>query len=311
MATHSQQLQAIQEQIGRKKHLEAALNDLYVQRAELIDKTEQLKTVMLDEQKDVDRLEHGSLSAFFYEIIGKKDEKIAKEKKEAYAARVKYDAAARELEAVESELRRSEAEIESLQSCEENYERLLQEVLTEIKVSGNPLGEKIVQIEQRISALHSQQKELEEAIAAGKIAMSTVDTVRSHLDDAEGWGTWDIFGGGLLSDIAKHDALDSAQQAVEQLQVQLRAFKTELVDVSVDVNIQASIEGFLGFADFFFDGLFADWAVMEQIEQAVRQVNNTKSQLSDVLNRLQEMETTTQLELNHCHQQLSEVAVTA
>ena len=56
----------------------------------------------------------------------------------------------------------------------------------------------------------------------------------SHLSDAEGWATWDLFGGGLLSDIAKHSALDAAQDAVNVLQSKLRSFKTELVDVNMD-----------------------------------------------------------------------------
>ena len=39
------------------------------------------------------------------------DEQLNKEREEAYAARVKYDAAARELTAVEDELARYEAEL--------------------------------------------------------------------------------------------------------------------------------------------------------------------------------------------------------
>ena len=40
------------------------------------------------EQADVDRLEGHSLATFFYQVIGKMDEKLDKERQEAYAARV-------------------------------------------------------------------------------------------------------------------------------------------------------------------------------------------------------------------------------
>ena len=35
-------------------------------------------------------------------------------------------------------------------------------------------------------------------------------------------------GGGLMADLAKYEELDDAQEQIEQLQVELRRFKTEL-----------------------------------------------------------------------------------
>ena len=116
-----------------------------------------------------------------------------------------------------------------------------------------------------MAKLHSQIKELTEAIWAGKDALRTTHQVLETLDSAKGWSTWDIVGGGLLVDIAKHRELDHAQEQVEQLQIDLRRFKTELVDVEITAELQVSVDGFLKFADFFFDGLFADWAVLDHI----------------------------------------------
>ena len=58
----------------------------------------------------------------------------------------------------------------------------------------------------------------------------------------------------------------------ELLQGTLRAFKTELTDVEVIADMQVNIDGFLRFADYFFDGLFADWSAMKRISQAQGQV---------------------------------------
>ena len=44
-----------------------------------------LEKSKLAEQADVDRLEGHSLAAFFYQVIGKMDEKLDKERQEAYA----------------------------------------------------------------------------------------------------------------------------------------------------------------------------------------------------------------------------------
>ena len=75
-------------------------------------------------------------------------------------------------------------------------------------------------------------------------------------------------GGGLMADLAKYEELDDAQEQIEQLQVELRRFKTELSDVEIAADLQVTVDSFLKFADFFFDGLFADWAVLDHINQA-------------------------------------------
>ena len=144
----------------------------------------------------------------------------------------------------------------------------------------------------------SQKQELQEAVDAGSAAVACADQILSELDSAEDWGTWDLIGGGLITDLVKHGHLDEAQAAVENLQTQLRRFKTELADVTIDADIQVSIDGFLRVADYFFDGLFADWAVLDQIHQSQEQVHRTRSQICGVLDHLQTLLEQTQGEIS-------------
>ena len=87
----------------------------------------------------------------------------------------------------------------------------------------------------------------------------------------------------------KYEELDDAQEQIEQLQVELRRFKTELSDVEITADLQVTVDSFLQFADFFFDGLFADWAVLDHINQAQSRVENTKGQIKRVLALLKKM----------------------
>lgn len=289
MTYYDEKLQQLQEQMARSKQLEAMIKELRNQRDSLTAQVRELESIKLEEQADVDRLEGRSLAAFFYNVIGKMDEQLDKERQEAYAARVKYDAAARELEGVEADLRRYESELSALRGCEHRYDEVLKEKADAIKAAGGSNGEEILKLEERNAFLESQKKELQEAISAGNAALSTTQQVLSSLDSAEGWGTWDLFGGGLVADLAKHRHLDEAQGAIEQLQSQLRRFKTELADVTIQADMQVNVDGFLRFADYFFDGLFADWAVLDKINQSQSQVQNTKSQIASVLSRLDSM----------------------
>lgn len=312
MSLYDEELHRLHQEQERKRQLERMTADLRAQRAQLAEKAAELEQSKLAEQADVDRLEGRSLAAFFYGVIGKMDEKLTQERAEAYAARVKYDAAARELASVEEDLERKEAELSRLEGCEARYEEALRRKQEALKASGGPTAGEILRLEERLSGLESRGKEIGEAICAGGEALSTADRILQSLDSADGWATWDLFGGGLIADIAKHDHLDNAQAAVEQLQVQLRRFRTELVDVgSIQADFHVSIDGFLRFADYFFDGLFADWAVMDQINQSQQQVRSTRSQIAQVLSQLDEMLQSAQAEQSAAQTELEALVLEA
>ena len=92
MNYYDQQLQKLLAQCARKRRLEASAAELRRQRDTYAARAEELEQTMQEEQADVDRLEGRSLAAFFYNVVGKMDEKLTQERQEAYAARVKYDA---------------------------------------------------------------------------------------------------------------------------------------------------------------------------------------------------------------------------
>lgn len=286
MTAYDTQLQQLQEQAARRQRLISVTRELRRQRETFSARVQELETVMRKEQADVDRLEGRSLAAFFCNVLGRMDEKLDQERREAYEARVKYDAAARELAETEQELRRSEEELAALQGCEERYEAALREKARAVKAAGGAAAEKLLELERHIAMLDGRKRELDEAVSAGGAALCTAEEVLSSLDSAEGWGTWDILGGGLISDLAKHSRLDEAQEAIERLQSQLRRFRTELADVAIDADMQVNVDGFLRFADCFFDNLFTDWAVLDHIHQSQGQVRDTRDQIQSLLSRL-------------------------
>lgn len=289
MNYYDQQLQKLLAQCARKRRLEASAAELRRQRDTYAARAEELEQTMQEEQADVDRLEGRSLAAFFYNVVGKMDEKLTQERQEAYAARVKYDAAARELAGAEEDLCRCQAELDTLGDCEVRYAALLREKTQAVKAAGGAVAEQILAWEERSAYLESQERELREASAAGQNALLTAEQILESLNSAENWGTWDLVGGGLMADLAKHSRLDDAQESVEYLQSQLRAFRTELADVTISADFQVNIDGFLRVADYIFDGIFADWAVLDQINRSQAQVEDTRDQISGVLHHLHQM----------------------
>ena len=281
-------LSLLQAQLTYKKRLEAMLSELRAQEAPLRKKTAELEQSMLSERKDVDRLEGHSISGFFYLLAGKMDEKLDNERREFYAARAKYDTCLRELEAICQDIEATVEDLEDLADCETKYADALEAKRLAIESAPTEDAQTLLKQEETLSYLTGQERELQEAIAAGTAALRTTADICQLIESAKDWAAFDLLGGGFLADLAKHDKLDEAQQQISQLQIQLQRFNKELSDVTIRADLQVSIDGMLRFADFFFDGLLVDAAVLENIKQSLAQVEQTREQILTILRQLQD-----------------------
>lgn len=291
MNFYNEELQRLYHDVMEKKRTDTKLKDLYVQRKEMETKAQNLKEIMLQEKKDVDRLNAKSLSAFFYRATGKIGEKMTKEEEEAYAAAVKYEAAENALRAIDGDIAYYERKALQLQNCEAEYQKMLEKKKEQIKNAEIPGAEKIAEIERRLIFLQHQKKEVEEALEAGEKALSVANQILKSLDSAKSWSTVDLFGGGLVTDLMKHDHLKQVQAKTQELQTALHSFRTELSDVTerISGDIQVEIGSFLHFADYFFDGLFTDWLVYDKIKKSRERAQSTCFQIQNVLEQLKRM----------------------
>ncbi|WP_294526817.1 hypothetical protein [uncultured Allofournierella sp.] len=60
-------------------------------------------------------------------------------------------------------------------------------------------------------------------------------------------------------------------------------------------------------ADYFFDGIFADWAVLDQIHQSQQQVQLIRNQIDSVLNHLYTLMNQTDAELSRISQETEQL----
>lgn len=292
MNYYDSELQRLQSEIMEKQRTDAKLSDLLLQQSDLEKKTEELEKTMQKEQDDVDRLNSRSLAAFFYRATGKIGEKLTKEEAEAYAASVKYEAAKNELQAVSDDIDYCQRRLSQLQDCEQQYEKVLEEKTEQIKKSGVPEAGRIMNLENEIAFLETQQKEIQEAVTAGKRALDITRKILEDLDSAKNWSTFDLMGGGLIADMAKYDRLNKVQDKIQDLQAALRGFRTELADVTerISGDLHVEIGDFLHFADYFFDGLFTDWMVYDKINDSRGRTLRTRDQIQKILGQLNAMD---------------------
>lgn len=138
--------------------------------------------------------------------------------------------------------------------------------------------------------MNREDIEIREAIAAGEKALASLEEAGRYLSSAGNWGVWDMIGGGLFSTMIKHSKINEATVCMEQAKRDLMSFSRELSDVNISENIGIELGSFLTFADYFFDGLVADWLVQNKIRDAQTQVQEAAGQVKQILASLERMQ---------------------
>lgn len=282
-----EELSLLEAQLTYKKRLEAMADELRAQQTVLQQKVTMLEQKMILEKKDVERLEGKSLVAFYYHAFGKMNEKLEGERREYYAARVKYDAAVRELKAVELDLECTEEDLLDLKDCEQRYVKAMAEKRKAIETSGTDQSRVFLEKEQDLNFLKGQERELEEAIAAGTAALRVANDVVLSLKHMEGLGLIDRLGSTFLADMAKREVLDDVQKNVEQLQIQLQKFNKELADVKLRDNLAVGMGKLLKFTDTYFDNLLTVKTPADRVKESIRKVDETRDLILGMLRQLQ------------------------
>lgn len=283
MRDYQRELEELRERIAQRRDDMAVLKSLFRQEEDCKREVETRSAQWIKEERDVERLEKLTLSSVLASLRGNKDEEIDREKAEAYAARLRLQEAERQLDEIRSEIRIRQDRVQAYQDYEVRYERLLREKEAELRGKDPVLAEKLAELERQELGLTSRKKELQEAIAAGRAVCSNICAAQDKLNSAEGWSTWDMLGGGLIADALKYSSMDDAQRLMEQVQSGLRRYQAELADVAQTAAFDLQPNGFLQFADFFWDNIFTDWAVRDQIVQS----QNRMWDLADQVKRIQ------------------------
>ena len=280
------ELEQVRQKLDRARKLSAVMEDLKAQHEERKRAAEDALKVLYREQEDVEELERLSFASFLARIRGEQAERLDQERREAVAAKARYDAARRDLEDLEARFQAAQKERAGLEGLRGRWKALMEETEELLCRAGGERAKRLIQIGCDLDSLGAQNRELDEAICAGKDVGYALDQMIGQLDSAAGWGTWDILGGGMLATMAKHGRMNDAQNAAFQARQAISRFRTELADVSQLRVPDLQVGEFTSFADYFFDGLFVDLYIQDKIGTARRSAEETAAQVEDLLSQL-------------------------
>jgi len=228
------------------------------------------------EAADVRRLESLSMTRILAGLRGTRDTDLSREQAEHLAAQYAVDEADVRRRTAQREVDDRTERLAALDGLEGRRADLLE--LREREIAAGPASSdawtRLTEIAERRGTLEAEVVQLREAQAAARDARAALGEASQHLGSASGWATYDtFFGGGLVSDLMKHNRLDQAGELMRRADAALGHLATELADVDIDAVGEIGITELARAFDIWFDNIFSDYQVRERIRDAAARVD--------------------------------------
>ncbi len=132
-----------------------------------------------------------------------------------------------------------------------------------------------------------KEKEVNEAIIAANDALFHLNNSLEILNKASTWGMIDILGGGFFTTMIKRNRMSEAKEEMVESQRALDRLNRELGDLGEHLELDFSEDGFLEFADYFFDNPITDIMTQSKITRAKQMVQDAMDDVEAVLDELE------------------------
>ncbi len=285
------ELRLAQQGIARKRKLEAMIKNLEFDRAGFAGHARDMAEKLKKENLDVQKLENMSLKKAFYAIFSILVERTEKEKEEALEAKLKYDAAKKDVDDIDSKLKACKDELAQYADIQQRYDSLYAQKQQMLMQTSPDVAQEIMDKTTRANASANMVKEIDEAICAGEQVVTSLGRATIALDKAQGWAFWDNRQS-LLKTGHKDDYLYQMQEALGEARRCLRSFNKELADIGITSDIRIKTVDF--HAESIYETVFWRTAELDKMDsadftiaQAKRRVAHTMSSLKMLRDKME------------------------
>lgn len=241
------------------------------------------------EQKEVDRLEHVSLTRVLMALKGSREEELTREHAEADAVRLRVADAQARLEAVRTEHQAALDQVDHLASAPDAYAAVLAEKERHLTESSDPRRAALLQLADERGRLNAELSEMQKALQAADTARQALSVVEDKLGSASGWNTYDtFFGGGMIATAMEHSRLDDAAAAAAEADRRMAVLRTDLTELDQveQTSPLITLSSATKFVDLWFNNIFTDLAVRDRIKQGQQNVAQSLQMVSAIEERL-------------------------
>lgn len=244
-----------------------------------------LQSSLKKETEDYHAMEKLSIKKLIALFSNHYEEMLDREFREMKMAQYKYDNLLETLTQYQVEIKGITDALKKTEYLEQEYTTLLNAKIAWVNQQGN---QEIMDFDQKIRNCESKKKEIEEAIQASKKLISVLRSTAEELSTSKGWGTWDIFGGGMLTSLVKHDHLNRASQLIKDSQDKANALTQELSDLNYYFDFDLlDLDSLTVAFDTFFDNIFSDLSVQSQIAKASDNIHLNLEKAERLLEKLE------------------------
>ncbi len=138
-----------------------------------------LVTQLKYEKQDVAALEGMSLQAAYFSLLGRKDERLAKEVAEYLEMKTAVSKCRLTMASLESQLQNFEADLVVLADCDDEYEAVKQEKLAFLTSLGNADSQHLSELNDKLAASRTAYQQLKDALDAGREAVTIIAEIGS------------------------------------------------------------------------------------------------------------------------------------
>ncbi len=243
------------------------------------------------QEQDVERLEHLSLTRVLAALHGSREDALAREKAEAEAARYRVAQAQQGLDSAHAELAKLEDRQAQLAGAPRAYADALAAKEQYLTHSADPRRPQLLALADERGRLTAELNELRHASYDAGQAVQALEEVQGRLGNAANWSTFDTYlDHGMVANAIKHDRIDQAAQAAREADARLAGLRSDLAGLhgAEPTAPRLEISGGFRFADIFFNNIFTDLAVGQQIRDAQNNVAQSRQQVRDLQDRLED-----------------------
>ena len=244
---------------------------------------QQLLDALTREELDVERLEGVSAARVWSAIRGSRQQDLDRERSEAGAAAEAVDRQALVVEQLRERVAGLSRRAAQLEDADAEYVSALEGVAG----SGGMVAD--LHVREAVGELNRlrELREVEQAQVAGRSALQGLLAAQQTIDNADAWSSWDTFGGGgMLSSAIKHERLDEARQRLQLAAEGLDRFTRELDDLSLPGVQLPEFSGLTRGLDIWWDNVFTDLAVRDEIKRCKRSLEQTIARVEDTISSL-------------------------
>ncbi len=268
--------------VARRAKLERRLAK---EKAELVDAAELVRSTedaAAKELADVERLEGATLTALLGTLLGTKEARLDKERKELVLARLRHEEAIARRDALRRSIEVTEDRIAALADARAEHDRALAEHRATTIEAGGAIANELLEVEAAIAKQAHLMRELEEAIEAGHEVAASLQRVAATLEELAMNDSFGLVGGGMTG--YAHLQVDEARELARDASHAIDRFRGELGDAEAQgVVVGFDLDGIASFADTFLDALVSDWVVRSTVHDARRACSDTLAAVSGAL----------------------------